>query len=206
MFDTQFTLRRLYLRIAIVVFVSLFIILSAGNPAEAATTIKKSKRSVPKRTVQPVGKPAEFHYPRLGIHAAVESVGLAVGRIGLPSESTNVGWFTDSPRPGQRGNSIIDGHLDTFNGPAVFWRLKRARPGDEFTVIDERRRTFRYRVTDLQVYSRTEPRKFEDVFDYTTKFKISLITCAGKWIRSEHQYSQNLVVNAELVPSSKILR
>lgn len=165
--------------------------------ADAATTTKKT---VVKKPTVTVGKPTRLSIPRLKINAAVDSIGLdRSGRIGLPSRSSNVAWFNQSVRPGQPGNAIMNGHLDTFLGPAVFWRLRNAKRGDDIVVTDERNRTYRFRVTTVRMYDRNAPIYFEDVFDHTTRTKLSLITCAGRWNWRTRQYSHNLVVTAEIV-------
>src|SRR4051812_9478797 len=66
-------------------------------------------------TMMTVGKPARLLIPSIGVNAAVESVGLSKtgsGDIGIPSNFVDVAWYNRSPRPGDSGISIIDGHLD----------------------------------------------------------------------------------------------
>src|SRR5262249_19481449 len=43
-------------------------------------------------------------------------------------------WYTGSPRPGQVGSAIIAGHIDSYRGPGVFFRLRLLRPGDRVYI------------------------------------------------------------------------
>ena len=43
-------------------------------------------------------------------------------------------WYKYSVTPGQIGTSVIEGHVDTDQGPAVFFRLGALRPGDLVNV------------------------------------------------------------------------
>jgi sortase (surface protein transpeptidase) len=44
------------------------------------------------------------------------------------------GWYAPGPRPGDLGSAVIFGHVDSDRGPAVFYRLRELRPGDQLTV------------------------------------------------------------------------
>jgi hypothetical protein len=58
-------------------------------------------------------------------------------RTGHPpgaGEQVGGGWYTGSPRPGQVGSAIIAGHIDSYRGPGVFFRLRLLRPGDRIYV------------------------------------------------------------------------
>jgi sortase (surface protein transpeptidase) len=44
------------------------------------------------------------------------------------------GWYALGPRPGDPGSSVILGHVDSRRGPAVLFRLRELRRGDEIKV------------------------------------------------------------------------
>jgi hypothetical protein len=44
------------------------------------------------------------------------------------------GWYALGPRPGDPGSSVILGQVDSGRGPAVFFRLRELRRGDEIKV------------------------------------------------------------------------
>lgn len=68
----------------------------------------------------------------LGIDEPVVAQGLdAKGQLN-PTPKQTV-WHTGSPRPGERGISVIAGHVQNIV-PDVFWELDKARPGDAIVV------------------------------------------------------------------------
>ena len=62
------------------------------------------------------------------------------------------GWFQYSATPGQIGTSVIEGPVDTYRGPAVFFRLGALQPGDrvDATLADGIIAVFR--ITGVRQY------------------------------------------------------
>lgn len=140
--------------------------------------------------------PERLRVPSLGVDAAVEPVGLTgQGDMDVPHDPRDVGWYADGPQPGQAGDAVIDGHLDSVDGPAVFWRLGHVRPGDALQVTDGSGRTLPFRVSRVTSHDADQPPP-PDLFSSVGQPRLSLITCAGDWDGSE--YSQRLVVEATL--------
>src|SRR5437899_369427 len=73
------------------------------------------------------GIPVRLRIPILGIDAVVEPVGLVAGAMDVPVDAGDVGWYRLGPRPGATGNAVIDGHLTSAAGAAVFFSLSRLR-------------------------------------------------------------------------------
>ena len=44
------------------------------------------------------------------------------------------GWVQPRPTTSDPGSAVIFGHVDSDRGPAVFYRLRELRPGDQLTV------------------------------------------------------------------------
>jgi hypothetical protein len=60
--------------------------------------------------------------------------GLARGStIQLPAWHV-AGWYKLGPSPGQQGSAVIIGHVDNYQGPAVFFKLRLLRPGNRILV------------------------------------------------------------------------
>ena len=62
------------------------------------------------------------------------------------------GWYKYSVTPGQIGTSVIEGHVDSKQGPAVFYRLGALRPGDLVNVRLADGITAVFRVTGVRQY------------------------------------------------------
>src|SRR5262249_28590904 len=71
--------------------------------------------------------PVSVAIPAIGVSSKVLHLGTdANGDIAVPSiytEASDAAWYKYSPTPGQIGASVIEGHLDNYQGPAVFFRL-----------------------------------------------------------------------------------
>jgi sortase (surface protein transpeptidase) len=145
----------------------------------------------------PAAPPSRLVIPAIGVDAMVEPVGLDdQGRMAAPAKTTDVGWYQLGAAPGDAGDAVMDGHLDWWNGPAVFWRLSQLRVGDRVTVV----RADGTRVDFLVDSSRTVPydASLPDLFTEVGPPTLTLITCAGAWDAGRATYLQRLVVHASL--------
>ena len=99
----------------------------------------------------------------------------------------------------KKGNLIIDGHYDdNFGKPAVFWELKKVKPGDKVIVTDGAGEDFVYIVSKvyfLDIDSSEKSRVFSSNEKVAT---ITLITCGGVWLPGESTYSKRLIVSGVL--------
>jgi sortase (surface protein transpeptidase) len=137
--------------------------------------------------------------PALGINTRTESVGLAGSAMGVPADAWDVAWFKLGPRPGLAGNAVVDGHLDTATGPAVFLHLRELRAGDLLYVTDNLGVKRAFRVTDLESYQWNKA-PMAQIFGSSIGAHLNLITCNGSWSIQQQNYNQRLVVYSTLVP------
>lgn len=138
--------------------------------------------------------PVRIEIPAIGVDAAIVPVGLLKdGQMEAPKEYDGTGWFEPGYRPGAHGNSVIAGHVDHYTGPAVFYDLRRLRPGDELIVTGEsgERRTFL--VERLERYV-ADVAPLEAIFGPADEARLNLITCAGTYNRKTKQRDERLVV------------
>ena len=140
--------------------------------------------------------------PEISVDASIEGVGiLANGELGTPASNpwTATGWYKGGPLPGEKGSSVIDGHLDRPGCyPAVFWLLRNLHTGSNVQVIltDGTKRNFR--VTEVDYYQ-PQQAPLQLIFGNNGGKYLNLITCAGDWIPDEHQTTQRLVIYTTLV-------
>jgi sortase (surface protein transpeptidase) len=144
--------------------------------------------------------PVRVEIPAIGVSSSLVRLGLNPDRtMQVPGDFQVAGWFTGGPQPGQLGPAVIAGHVDSRTGPAVFYRLRDLRPGDQIRVVRADRRVVRFEVDSLASYpKRSLPA--EAVYGATTAPVLRLITCAGTFDRSSRSYRDNLVVSATRVP------
>lgn len=147
-----------------------------------------------------ISEPISFSIPSLDINnALVESVGLDKdSKMDIPKKDEDVAWYNLGAKPGERGNAVMAGHLDTKTGaPAVFYNINKLKPGDEISVRSKDGKIYKYFVTEVKTY---ELEKFPlvEVFGAGDKARLNLITCEGNYNKSSKLYSHRLVVYSEL--------
>lgn len=143
--------------------------------------------------------PVKIKIPTIGVDANVQQIGLkASGIMGTPTNYYDVGWFKLGPVPGEKGNAIITGHLDTKDSPSgVFYNLNKLKIGDLINVENSGGETISFKITGSKIYRYDE--NPQEVFGQTEKKRLSLITCTGNWLESQKTYDERLVVFAERI-------
>ena len=144
--------------------------------------------------------PLTLDIPSIHVHAAIESVGLdSHHQMDVPKHTQDVAWYSLGSQPGQQGNAVIDGHVDTQTGaPAVFAQLNKVKPGDKIDVTEKQNITHEFVVTSVQdLPTATFPSN--RVFGATSSSQLNLITCDGTWDTNTNTYSKRLVVFSSLV-------
>ena len=143
--------------------------------------------------------PYRIRIPVLGIDTLVESVGItSTGLMDVPGNLWDAGWLQTGVKPGAAGQAVIDGHLDSVKGSAVFSDLHRLQPGDRIYVSDVAGREVTFRVTALQVAS-LDGFPTLRVFGPARGHLLNLITCAGHFDPLRRTYDHRLVVFTELL-------
>jgi LPXTG-site transpeptidase (sortase) family protein len=136
----------------------------------------------------------------IGIAADVERVGLAGdGTLVTPTDVANVGWYSGSSRPGDKGPAVIVGHVDSAHGPAVFARLAELQAGDVVTVENGGEAALSFAVSTVTRHPK-ESFPAEAVYGASPDAELRLITCGGRYDQ-ETGYTENVVVSARALTS-----
>lgn len=153
----------------------------------------------PLTTAEGAVVPTRLVIPSLGVNAEVEHVGRdSQGRMAVPAEFDNVGWYREGYNPGEVGNAVIAGHLDDGKGDsAIFINLEKLEVGDQI-IVEGEEGTLEYRVTGKE-YLDYNTQDTANIFGLADESKLNLITCDGSWIAGERTYDTRLVVYTELV-------
>ncbi len=165
--------------------------LALSTSTSAFQAIKSSILTIP--------NPQRLIIPSQNIDAYIEQVGITnEEKMATPHDSANVGWYKYGSAPGEPGNAVIDGHLDTnFGAPAVFYHINRLHAGDMIYVADEQGRQLRFVVTYVKLYDH-DTSSTDTIFSTSGKPRLVLITCGGSWIHTARTYSERFVVFADL--------
>ncbi|MGF0167452.1 class F sortase [Streptomyces koyangensis] len=173
------------------------------QPAPAAATGTRSPAALPDTAgAVPAALPASpavrVRVPGAGVDAPVRPVGLDdAGWIDPPpARAPHLGWFTGSPAPGAGGTSVLVGHVDGAQGPAVFHGLGAVEKGGRVEVAraDGRAAVFTVYGVDVVPKQGFPARR---VYGDTGRPELRLITCGGSY-RPAGGYDANVVVFARL--------
>jgi sortase A len=147
--------------------------------------------------------PLKLEIPKLGIDATVEPVATDKnGQMGLPGDYHNVAWYAPGVIPGDKGDAVISGHLDwVVNGkltPAVFINLGSLSVGDKLQIVGQDSKTLDFKVTETKLLAYNANPAQAGIFASDGPARLTLITCAGTFDQSLHQYTQRRVVTSQL--------
>jgi len=148
-----------------------------------------------------VPRPVALDIPAIGVKTPLVRLGVTrAGTLQVPSSTAVAGWYTGSPRPGAIGAAVIAGHIDSYLGPGVFFRLRELKPGNLIYVR---------RHGSLAVFRVTAVRMFlkkmfptADVYGPVPDAQLRLITCGGTFDPSTGHYLSNVIVFAVLASGS----
>lgn len=146
--------------------------------------------------------PISVEIPAIGVRSKLLRLGVnADGTIEVPSLTTSAdeaAWYEYSATPGQIGASVIEGHVDSYHGPAVFFRLGALRPGDVIDVALADGVTAIFRVTGVREYAKAKfPARM--IYGATDYAALRLITCGGSFDPATGHYLSSTVVFASLI-------
>jgi sortase (surface protein transpeptidase) len=153
-------------------------------------------------TTPPVQRalPTLLEIPSLNMMTTFEApLGLKEdNRIEVPDSFEQVGWYKLGASPGEIGPAVILGHVDSVDGPAVFYSLGQLKEGDMIYVTraDDTVATFMVEYSERYAQDAFPTTK---VYGTTTASELRLITCTGTFSKGKQRYSHNLVVYARLV-------
>lgn len=137
------------------------------------------------------GPPIRLVIPRIRLDADVMGIGVRGDEYDVPGWA--VGHHADSGNPGERGNSVFNGHLRSLFGGQVFARLQELEAGDVVDVYTPTHR-LEWRVGSVHTASNTE-RWF---ISPTEDVRITLYTCTGTFDEVARDWSHRLAVVGEL--------
>ncbi|USG65286.1 sortase [Brevibacillus ruminantium] len=176
---------------------------TTNKPADAGD--KMAKTSAPEQVAE--AKPqqvvkgfqaAKIRIPAIRLQTAIEKVGvLANGQMGVPKSFDKVGILAPWTNPGELGSAVIAGHFDHYTGPAVFYRLRDLKAGDEIIVSDPKGSSLTFQVTRVESFKTSEA-PVEEIFSQSKGAHLNLITCSGKYNRKTGEHEKRLVVFSKL--------
>lgn len=147
-------------------------------------------------------EPVRVEIPVIGLKADVISLGAtANGELEVPDIARQpmlAGWYKLGPTPGEAGNAVIVGHVDSeTTGPAVFFNLGRLLPNDMIGVSRKDGSLAVFKVDSVKLFPKTEF-PHDRVYGLSDQAQLRLVTCGGELDRKNKSYLSNVVVFASL--------
>jgi hypothetical protein len=143
-----------------------------------------------------VGPPIQIVIPTIGVDASIVPLGLnGDGTLEVPTSFTETGWWEHGAIPGNPGSAVIVGHVDSYRGPAVFFRLRDLRSNDAILVRLRDGSVTRFLVDRVQEFPKDAFPTME-VYGPSSSALLRLVTCGGPFDRSTRHYLDNIVVFA----------
>lgn len=178
----------------------------------SAATSRPSPPSLPAETpvetpasttdpVLPASLPVTLSIPVIDVRTDLLHLGLREnGSLEVPEDTGSgapASWYDGSPTPGERGPSVILGHVNALGGHrGVFADLHRLTTGDEISISRTDGSTAVFTVDRAERYSKNSFPTFE-VYGNTPGAELRLITCDG-YDPATGLFNDNYVVYAKL--------
>jgi sortase (surface protein transpeptidase) len=142
--------------------------------------------------------PVRIDIPRIGVSSSLIRLGRAAdGTVEVPMPFGVAGWYAPGTRPGDPGSAVIFGHVDSKRGPAVFFRLRELRRGDQIRVKRADGSSLRFVVERTEQYPKAQF-PTDDVYYPTLTSGLRLVTCGGVFDDSWGHYLSNIIVFAAI--------
>jgi len=143
--------------------------------------------------------PLAVDVPSVGIATSLIRLHVAAdGSLEAPGSFGVAGWWADGAEPGAVGAAVLVGHVDSFTGPAAFYRLGDVNPGAMVSVTRSDHSVVTFAVDGVRQFPK-DRFPAEEVYGATPTATLRLITCGGRFDRRRGEYDDNVVVFAHLV-------
>jgi sortase (surface protein transpeptidase) len=170
-------------------------------PAPTHQKARSAKASPPTivSTGIPRSVPVALSIPAIGVTTPLSTLGLNPdGTVEVPTDFQEAGWYRLGPSPGQAGSAVILGHVDSYQGPAVFFRLRALVAGNQIDVTLADGESVRFEVTSVETYSK-QAFPAQLVYGSHGDAALQLVTCGGAFDAQTGSYLSNVVVFSSLV-------
>lgn len=145
----------------------------------------------------PADQPRVIDIPGLGVTAYVQRVGIDQHNVMVAPDSIFfAGWYVGSIAPGEKGVSIIDGHVSGKYEDGIFRHLTNLKSGDVIRVQMGDNTWREFVVASKNTYPVDDSAKALFADDPSIERELHLITCDGVFNSHTQEYDKRLIVTA----------
>ncbi len=140
--------------------------------------------------------------PAIGVDVSLSTLGVNPDHtVQVPTNFQQPGWFGLGPSPGQVGSAVILGHVDSYKGPAVFFRIRTLRAGDQVNVTLANGAIAHFTVTTVAMYTKDQF-PAQQVYAPHGGSTLQLVTCGGAFDTHTRSYLSNIVAYTTLTTTT----
>ena len=178
------------------------------TPAAAVPPAASGSASGPGPSEIPVRQatPEAVNVPAQPVRVQVEGTGIDLevvptgvednGAMTIPDNHYQAGWYRYGPRPGgAAGSAVLAAHVDSRTEALPIAGLKDVPAGTKVTVTLEDGTAVVYQ-TEMVENMAKRSLDGHRLFDRAGAPLLKLVTCGGKWLDTEGDYEDNVVLTA----------
>lgn len=130
----------------------------------------------------------------------VQKVGVDQNKeIAVPNNIYVAGWFNQSVIPGERGLSIVDGHVTGRINNGIFKDLGKLKDGDTFKIEYGNGMSKDFKVVKKVDVPVKDAASVLFSHEPGLERQVNLITCSGAFDKKTQRYANRLIVISEAI-------
>ncbi len=144
--------------------------------------------------------PKKIKIPKINVDAFIQQVGVDQNNeVAVPNNLFVAGWFNDTVRPGEKGLSLIAGHVTGRRNDGIFKDLEKLSEGDIYTIEFGDGSTKNFKVIGKKSAPVNE--SVSIMFSQNPKVsnQLNLVTCSGTYDDKARTYSERLTISSEKI-------
>lgn len=144
--------------------------------------------------------PKKIIIPTISVDNFIQNVDVTKnGEMATPGNINITGWYDRSSRPGQKGLSIIVGHVSGWTAKGAFYGLDKLKEGDIVTIVLGNDSKVRYKVVNINIVDTDKAAAYLFNSIPGVANELNLITCTGQYQDSIHMFNKRAIVQSVIV-------
>lgn len=144
-------------------------------------------------------EPKKIRISQYNVDAYVQKAGVDQhNQVAVPNNVHLASWFSESVKPGEKGLSIIDGHVSGPTTDGVFKNIMKFTAGGTFEIELGSGKVLTYKVLKVDTVPTAEAASILFSQDPNVASQLNLITCTGTYVKADKAFDKRVIVSAVL--------